>query len=495
MTDMFATNQFSKITLGAVFAACLLGLGQAQEAAKVDLKFEELKAKLSMDPSPIKPLGPQASYADMLDTVTPAVVTIFSKREPDPRTSEMMDDPLFRRLFPDHTPDTPVTGAGVLVTPDGYILTNNHVVEKSQELRVRLDALNRDYDAKFIVADPKTDVALIKISANNLPVAAIGDSQKLRVGDVTFAIGNPFGLSQTVTMGIVSALGRSSSDVSILQYADLIQTDAAINRGNSGGALIDVHGRLVGINTAIQGGMTGGNLGIGFAIPSNMALDIVNRLLQGGGKVRRGFLGVSLQPLDHERAQELNWKENYGVIISQVGNETPAKKAGLEPKDIITSFQGQQARNLDSLRLRISNTPPDKEVTFGIVRAGKEMDVKVTLAELPEDPAQIMGLRPQRTLELLEGVQVADLNPENREEHSVSEDVKGVLVTNVDPESVAADSGLRDGQVIVEINENAVTSVEEAIRERLGFEGQVLLLRVSAASAESVVAVRVKDNE
>ncbi|MEM1297458.1 MAG: trypsin-like peptidase domain-containing protein, partial [Verrucomicrobiota bacterium] len=248
----------------AVIVAGFLPL-QAQEA-KVELTYEELESMLKLDPSPLQPMGPQSSYADMLEKITPSVVTIFSKRGQDPRMDEMMDDPLFKRLFPDQMPNIPVTGAGVIITSDGYILTNNHVVENSEELRVHLDATNEEYDAELIAADSKTDVALIKlVNAKNLKTMPIGDSKRLRVGDVTFAIGNPFGLAQTVTMGIVSALGRSSSDVSILEYANLIQTDAAINRGNSGGALVDAQGRLVGINTAIQGGMNGGNVGIGFA--------------------------------------------------------------------------------------------------------------------------------------------------------------------------------------------------------------------------------------
>ena len=392
-------------------------------------------------------------------------------------------------------PNIPVTGAGVVITSDGYILTNNHVVELSEELRVHLDATNEEYDAKLIAADPKSDVALIKLEgAKDLKVMPIGDSKKLRVGDVTFAIGNPFGLAQTVTMGIVSALGRSSSDVSILEYANLIQTDAAINRGNSGGALVDAQGRLVGINTAIQGGMNGGNVGIGFAIPSNMALDIVNRLLEGGGKVRRGFLGVSLQPLDRDLATGLDWKKRYGVLISQVGPETPAAIAGLEASDIITNFEGEQARSLDSLRLRISNTPPNKEVTFGIFRKGKEMEVKVTLAELPEDPASVMGIgRGPGIEEIIEGVEIADLNEENRAANDIADDIEGVLVQSVDPNSVAAESGLREGQVILEVNQIAVSSVNDAMKARLQFEGSVLLLRVSSQGASTILAVRLKD--
>ncbi len=479
-----------------------VGFTGAQEI----LDYKELENRLQRDGSelPTEPL--MNSYADMLKQVTPAVVTISAKRDQSSQMEDLMDDPRFKRLFPDGVPPDwfpglpnrpmPVTGSGVIVTPDGYILTNNHVVEESKELEVTLPASRKPFDARVVATDPKSDVALIKIEADvEVPHVTIGDSSKLRVGNLAFAIGNPFGLDQTVTMGIISALGRSSSEVSIVDYADFIQTDAAINRGNSGGALVDAKGRLIGINTAIQGGVGGGNVGIGFAIPANMALDIVERLLDGGGVVRRGFLGVSLQPMDRDLAEALGWKEDFGVLIADVFSGTPAAEAGLRPQDIITSFQGVRAEALDRLRLRISNTPPDEKVTFGIFRNGKEIEVDLALAELPSDPRTVMSRgrpEPEPAREFLEGVEIVNLTNELREEFEIDPDETGVLVRKVDPDSAAAEAGLSAGQVILEVNEESVSNVREALSVRQAFDKDVLLLRISDKGARSLLGVRLR---
>ncbi|MBU6300034.1 MAG: Do family serine endopeptidase [Verrucomicrobia bacterium] len=465
----------------------------------------EWTKKLKFDQAPLPPGGAAVtSYADMLAKATPAVVTIFSKREGNAELPDFFNEPFFKRLFPDGLPEgqmpetQPVTGSGVIVSPDGYILTNNHVVEESKGLRVELQGESRSFEATLVVSDPKSDVALIKIDGTNLPVIPVGDSNRLRVGDVMFAIGNPFGLAQTVTMGIVSALGRSATDVQIVDYANFIQTDAAINRGNSGGALIDAAGRLVGINTAIQGGAGGGNVGIGFAIPSMMAIEMVEKLLEGDGKVRRGFLGVSLQPLEPDLAEALGWKENYGVAISHVYPNTPASKAGLKPSDIILKYNGARAENPDKLRLVISNTRPSEEVSFEIFRAGDVRTIKLSLAELPDDPREFLGGAPGAPgapgtpMKFLEGVEIAELDSASREKFRLPDDVAGVVVESVKGDSVAADAGLEAGMVIVEVNQVPVATVAEALKARKDFTGTVLLLRVSDGENRSILAIRVK---
>jgi Do/DeqQ family serine protease len=462
----------------------------------------EWNKKLTFDQTPLAPGGAAVtSYADMLAKATPAVVTIFSKREGNAELPDFFNEPFFKRLFPDGLPEDqmpdvqPVTGSGVIVSADGYILTNNHVVEDSKGLRVELQGDSRSFEATLVVSDPKSDVALIKIDGKNLPVIPVGDSNRLRVGDVMFAIGNPFGLAQTVTMGIVSALGRSATDVQIVDYANFIQTDAAINRGNSGGALIDAAGRLVGINTAIQGGAGGGNVGIGFAIPSMMAVEMVEKLLDGGGKVRRGFLGVSLQPLEPDLAEALGWKENYGVAISHVYPNTPASKAGLKPSDIILKYNGVRAEDPDKLRLTISNTRPSEQVTFEVFRNGDVRTVSLSLAELPDDPRDFLGsapVAPGAPQKFLEGVEIAELDSANRDKFRLGEDVVGVVVESVKPDSVAADAGLQAGMVIVEVNQVPVVTVAEALKARKEFTGTVLLLRVSEGDSRSILAVRVK---
>lgn len=483
------------LTLG--LAGCLAATLNAQ-----DLDFQDLKKNLNINDEKLDRAGVKASYADMLEAVMPGVVTVNSKQKVNPRMQEMMDDPLFRRMFPDQLPDMSpgeATGSGVLITSDGYILTNNHVIADSEELEVILPGENLGLEAKLVVADPKSDVALIKIEATDLDPVTIGVSSEIRVGDLTFAVGNPFGLDATVTMGIVSALGRGTSDVaSLVDYADLIQTDASINRGNSGGALVDAEGRLIGINTLIHAGMTGGNVGVGFAIPSDMALDIVERLLDGGGKVKRGFLGVRLQPLDRNLADGLGWDEGHGVVIADVVPGTPAAEAGLEANDIIAAFDGKEAAELDHLRLRISNTPPNKAVDFKVFRDGEMQTITLELAELPD---QIMALPgapapeplPQlpEKVEFLNGVEIMELDEEKRAELSIGDETKGVLVETVAPDSTAADAGLRPGQIIFQVNKQDIDSIRDALEAMADFDGDVLLVRVNDGGARTTVAIRV----
>ncbi|MFT5467354.1 MAG: serine protease Do [Verrucomicrobiales bacterium] len=481
-----------------VFVAATL---RAQDNKAEDIEagpgitFEELEQKIRIDRKPLERSALIASYADMLEKVTPGVVTVHAQHEVGDEMREMLDDPLFRRMFPGDPPAPGrATGSGVIITSDGYILTNNHVIEDALALSVIVNAKNVELPARLIVADAGSDVALLKVEATDLDPVAIGLSSKLRVGDLAFAVGNPFDLQQTVTMGIISALGRTSSEVPIVSFAELIQTDASINQGNSGGALVDAEGRLIGINTAIQAGMNGGSVGVGFAIPSEMALDIVDRLLTGGGEVKRGFLGVGLQPLDHDLAEGLGWEHRHGVVISEVVQGTPAADGGLIANDVIVAFEGKKALNLDSLRLRISNTPPDEEVEFEIFRDGETRKVSVTLAELPKNvgalervPAPILP----PSIQFIEGVEISDLTPDRRAELSIDEEINGVLVDSVEPDSAAAEGGLLVGQVIFEVNRKPIESLLHAIEARESFDGNVLLVRVSDGGARKSLGIRV----
>ena len=492
----------------ALALSAFLGLnGLAQ-----DIEFDELSAKMKLDKTPLKSNGgAPVTYADALEKAMPAVVTVFSTKEVEIKTSSpMFEDPLFRRFFniPDHMDRLPPRkeqglGSGVIISSDGYILTNNHVVREADEIMVSLPDDKKDYQAEVIGADPQTDVALIKIDKKGLKPVTVGNSAGLRVGDVTMAIGNPFGLEQTVTLGIISALGRNDLNITGGGYENFIQTDASINRGNSGGALVDAQGRLIGINTAIQSSMAGGNVGIGFAIPVNMAFNIVKSLLDNDGTVKRGFLGVLLKELDRNMARALGRNDRAGVLITEVGAGTPAEKAGLKAGDLIVAYNGTPAESLSKLRLDISNTAPDTEVNFDIVRRGKKQTYKVALGDLSnrggafasvgEEEPKAKAKKPDR--DLVEGVQIQSLSDEARAAFKVPADVDGVIVANVEAGSAASEAGLRAGQVITQVDQQDVSSVEDARKAVKGFEGEVLLFQVYGENRRDILAIPVEKEE
>ena len=285
-----------------------------------------------------------------------------------------------RRFQPEEFPRQQETGSGVIVSRDGYIITNNHVVEQGDDIQVTLSD-KRNFAAEIVGTDPKTDLALVKIDADNLPVLPWGDSGKLEVGEIVLAIGNPFGLNQTVTMGIVSAVGRAN--VGIVDYEDFIQTDAAINPGNSGGALVNLKGELIGINTAIFT-RSGGYMGIGFAIPSNMAKSIQTSLTQHG-KVIRGWLGVSIQDLTPDLQEQFDAPDQRGVLVSDVVEDSPAEEGGLKRGDIIRQYDNYEVNDSRHLRSLVAETQPDASVTIQVLRDGDEQQVKVRIAEMPKD--------------------------------------------------------------------------------------------------------------
>ncbi|MDF1849895.1 MAG: Do family serine endopeptidase [Verrucomicrobiales bacterium] len=488
----------------AVIAAAGISNGFSDE-----IKFSDLKSKITIDKAPIaNAKGAVVSYADALEKVMPAVVTISSSKSIQ-MTSQRnpQQEELFRRMFPDVPDDfferfgqgeeTPERrqeglGSGVIVSPDGYILTNNHVVGGADKITVELSDQKKEYEAELIGADPRTDIALIKIDAKGLTPVTIGDSSKLRIGDVAMAVGNPLGLEQTATLGIISAVGRSELNITNGGYENFIQTDAAINRGNSGGALVDATGRLIGINTAIQSNFTGGNIGIGFAIPSNMALNIVERLLDGGGVVKRGFLGVLLDELDTNFAKALGRDDLSGVLIREVVANTPAEQAGLRIGDLILKYNGKPVDSVQRLRLDISNTAPNSEVEFEVYRKGKAKTVDVKLGELDDDRvAMVPGTRPvaPKVEELIEGVRVKNLDDDTRESLELDDSIEGILVESVKDNVAAARAGLRPGTVITMVDQVDVESVEDAYEVVEKFEGDVLLLQTYAGGRRNILAV------
>jgi serine protease Do len=380
-----------------------------------------------------------------------------------------LDDPFFRQFFGDQFPHPRIPrerresslGSGVIVSPDGYIVTNNHVIAKADEIKVFLND-KREFTGKVVGTDPKTDIAVVKINARNLPTIPWGDSDKLEVGEYVLAIGNPFGLNQTVTQGIVSAVGRAN--VGIADYEDFIQTDAAINPGNSGGALVNARGQLIGINTAIFS-RSGGYMGIGFAVPSDMARSVMDSLVKNG-KVIRGWLGVSIQEVTPDLAKQFGIKEARGALVSEVIPDSPAAAAGLKSGDIITAFDGKPVDSPSLLRNVVAEVPVGTTVKIEVLRDKKTVTLKAKIAEQPKDMDQPEGETAQGEGEdtALSGVEVQNLTPDIANQLGLHPGVTGVVITGVDEGSAAEDAGLQEGDVITEINRHAVRNIGDFTR-------------------------------
>jgi serine protease Do len=416
-----------------------------------------------------------------------SVVNISAVRKVSPREaplpSPFFDDPFFRRFFGEEFErrfQVPREhrehglGSGVIVSADGYILTNNHVIERADELEVLLGDKRR-LKATVIGTDPKTDVAVIKIDATGLPVLPWGDSSRLQVGELVLAVGNPFGLNQTVTMGIISAVGRAN--MGIVDYEDFIQTDAAINPGNSGGALVNLKGELVGINSAIFT-RNGGFMGIGFAIPSNMARGVMDSLIKHG-KVIRGWLGVSIQEVNQDLAKEFGAPDTSGALVADVMEDSPAAKAGLERGDIITNFNGTGVKDPAHLRALVAETAPGTTVTLTIFRDKKSREITVTVAELPKELAvAARSGKEGRGDHALAGVTVETYVPDRSGRQGRARAGGGVVVKDVEPNSPAERAGLRVGDIIREINRKPVRSAQDFERLTAGLppKSPVLLL-------------------
>jgi Do/DeqQ family serine protease len=406
--------------------------------------------------------GAAASYAPVVERVTPAVVTIRSERTVRTSAPQVPDHPFFREFFgqrfdPRQMPERREggMGSGVVVRADGYILTNDHVVNGAEEVTVELSD-GRTLDAKVVGTDKPTDLAVLKVEGKDLRTLELGDSDHVRVGDVVLAVGNPLGVGQTVTMGIVSAKGRATG-LGDGSYEDFIQTDAPINRGNSGGALVDVNGRLIGINSQILT-PSGGNIGIGFAIPANMARNVMSQLIEHG-EVRRGKLGVTIQQITPDLARGLGLASTSGALVSSVERGGPAATAGLQQGDVITALNGASVKDNNDLRNDIAGLQPGSEVTLTVQRDGKERTVTAKLGALDGSSDREAPRSSEGTSGRF-GLSVAPLTQERAAELNVRAS-KGLVVESVERGSRAADAGLRAGDVIEQIDRKPVTTGEE----------------------------------
>ena len=417
------------------------------------------------------------ALAEVADVVRPSVVNVSTTStvtmEENPE-GDLFNDPFFRHFFGDQFGHqkrkykSAALGSGVIFSGNGYILTNNHVVTGAEEIKVVLSD-KREFKGKIVGTDPRTDLAVIKINARDLPAAKLGDSSKLKAGDIVLAVGTPFGLNSTVTMGIVSAVGRSN--VGIADFEDFIQTDAAVNPGNSGGALVNTNGEVVGINTAIFS-ISGGYMGVGFAIPSDMAKTVMDSIIKHG-KVIRGWLGVSIQDLTPDIAKSLGIKQQTGALVADVVKDSPAEKAGLKRGDVIVSLDGKPVEDSTSLRNMVSAAAPGKTVEFKILREGKELSVTATLAEFKERKA----VKKVEYNNVLKGITVQELTASLRDQLGVPENMNGVVITNIGADS-PAQGILQAGDVVLEVNRHDIKNLSDydQLVSKIGEKDSVLLL-------------------
>ncbi len=432
----------------------------------------------------------QMSYADVAASAMPSVVNISSDKVVEaPDFHPFMDDPFFRRFFgePNERGNRERVerslGSGVIVRADGYILTSNHVIEKASKIRVVFGD-DKEYEAEIIGQDPQTDVALIKIEAQDLPAITIGSSKDLRIGDQVMAIGNPFGVGQTVTLGIVSALARS---INLVDYEDFIQTDASINPGNSGGALVNMRGELVGVNTAILS-RSGGSQGVGFAIPTHLTSQIMDMLI-ADGKVRRAWLGVQVQDISPSMAEALGLDAADGVLVASLDEDTPAGKAGMKEGDIILAIDGEKVDSVSRLRNRISLSGIETEIEVDLLRDGRGKTLKVKLEEMPGQGADEDEDSDAPAENGIEGVSARELNQAYRQRFDIDDDVEGVIVADVERTSNAWNAGLRPGQIITEIAREKVNDLDDYRRLVKKDPDKPLLLRIRQGDNQIFMAI------
>ena len=476
----------------------------ADETAKV------IPVAVSVSETPLhRDAGYVNSFAPIIKKVAPSVVMVdIATKSKTVNAPDMQfgNEDLLRRFFGDQfgqqfgqgpgrgrghrtyrTPKEYGAGSGVIVDEDGYILTNNHVVENADTIKVTLND-GRQFNAKVVGRDPKTDVAVIKIDAKDLPAVTLADSDKIEVGDVCLAIGNPFGIGQTVTKGIVSAMGRGSVGVGTDDYEDFIQTDAAINPGNSGGALVDAQGRLIGINTAILS-RSGGSQGVGFAVPVNMARHVMESLI-ADGKVVRGYMGVMIQDLNPELAKQFDLANDHGALIGDISPKGPADKAGFKSGDVILEFNHKTVADSRHLRLQVADTTPGTAVPVQVMRDGKKQTLSLTVKELPgsEQIAKNDSTSKDNS-DSLNGVTVSDIDGQARNRLDLPQNIKGAVITDVDQDSPAYDAGLRPGDVIVEINRKPVTNADQAVKLTENVKDKTVLVKVWSKGGSHFVVV------
>ncbi|MGH9935918.1 MAG: Do family serine endopeptidase [Blastocatellia bacterium] len=481
------------LIIGAVFgsAATTKGWFNGAGATKVPIY-------VSSDAKVNEQVTINGGFSAIAKSVTPAVVTINVSSRRSPQQVPFSFENPFREFFerPDQddegaprrrAPRQPQgqgrlrpsgVGSGVIVSPDGYILTNNHVVEDADKVEVELND-NRKFTAKVIGTDSPSDVAVIKIEAASLPTVPFGDSEKVEVGDLVLAVGNPLGIGQTVTMGIVSAKSRQSPGRSNRTYEDFLQTDAAINRGNSGGALVNLRGELIGVPSQILS-QTGGNMGIGFAIPTKMARNVMDQLIRNG-KVRRGKLGIYVRDIDPTLAKQFGYTGSNGAFVDDVEKDDPADQAGVKPGDIITEFQGQRITDDSQLRNLASQTAPGTTVRFKVWRAGaeREMTAKLTEVDSGTNARKPSGNEPvTSSLGVLSGIRVENITPEWSQRLNLPSSTRGVVIVDVDPDSNAAAAGLRPGYVIESVAKQPVINVNEFNAAIQKADKKEVLLRV-----------------
>jgi len=484
----------SNLSRAALAAAISLGMGplalvpvRAQDAPVKQAAASDATpgAQLQVDNSPLnRSTGAITSFAPVVEKITPSIVTISTKRKVVASDRREESNPLLRFFGIPDGPNGPggggALGSGVIVSPDGLILTNNHVAESGDEILVKIGDHGHEYTAKVVGNDPTSDLALLRIDAKNLPVLTFADSDQVKVGDLCLAVGNPFGLTDTVTMGIVSALGRSTYEGDgqpSKAYQNFIQTDASINPGNSGGALVDVQGRLIGINSMIVSS-DGGNQRIGFAIPSNLARNVIDSLLKYG-KVSRGYLGILLQQLTPDLAEEFKVPaDQEGALIGEVYPGSAAEKGGLQNGDIVTSVNGKTVTDGHALKLLIGGMSPGDKVTVSYLRDGQSNTAQVTLlgdgntGEVATNSGQ-----DDSHPNVLDGVNVGNLDDSSRADLKIPSEIKGALVTDVAPDSVGYNAGIRKGDVLLEMNRKPITGADQALAEgdKIGKDERVLL--------------------
>ena len=455
----------------ALMAACLM-LGACRSSAP---RRSTGSASRELPSGSATTSGPVLSYADVVHQVAPAVVTIrSSRRVRAPQQFPFFDDPFVRQLFGgqpqslgNSTMVEPALGSGVIVQPDGHILTNEHVIDGAEDIEVDL-ANRRTYSATVVGSDGPSDLSVLKISAGELPVLELSDSDAVRVGDVCLAVGNPLGVGETVTLGIISAKQRATG-LSSGSFEDFLQTDAPINRGNSGGALVNTRGELIGINSQILSS-TGASIGIGFAIPSNMARSVMGQLI-GNGKVQRGMLDISIQVLTSDLASALGLKDVRGVLVNSVTPGGPGEKAGLKTGDVIVKLTGKDVNDSNALRNAVAAAAPGTEVTLTIERNGMQQDIRAKLGDLTPETTRTAGQGQgsgQGGVRL--GVGVAPLKPQSAIGLGLPLITQGLVVESVDPGGPAARAGLQVGDVILEVNRQEVRTPGD-MQRALGASG------------------------